>query len=285
MNSLMKRIFDKSAVCWLMLLLMIPLPALSCTVVIAWQGDRVIVGNNEDWFDTNAKYWYEPARKNESYGSVFFGFKKDGKFAQGGMNEKGLFFDGLYIDKVKLKKETRFGKKAAPTHVFKKMLHEAATVEEALEYLSHFFIPFIKSAQMVIADQHGDYAVINVNGVTRRKLPKEQYVVISNFPAENITPGAEQLPEYHTACELLESNQPYSVDLITQVLDVTHQQGEVKSVYSNVFDLTSLKIYNYYLYDYGHSHVIDLTDISDLPADAVYFKEIFAERPGQLGID
>jgi predicted choloylglycine hydrolase len=48
------------------------------------------------------------------------------------------------------------------------MLHNASTVEEALKYIEPYFIPFIKSAQVVIADQNGDYAVLNVNGIARR---------------------------------------------------------------------------------------------------------------------
>jgi hypothetical protein len=56
----------------------------SCNVVIAWNGDKILVGNNEDWFDLNAKYWYEPVAEKHKYGAVFFGFKKDGKFAHGG---------------------------------------------------------------------------------------------------------------------------------------------------------------------------------------------------------
>lgn len=273
----------KNRVHWTVLLLLFTLPVLSCTVVIAWDGERVIVGNNEDWFDLNAKYWYEPATKDGPYDSVFFGFKKDGKFAQGGMNEAGLFFDGLYIDKVDIKKETRLGRKAAPTHVFKKMLHKAATVEEALEFLSQFFIPFIKRAQIVIADSNGDYAVINVNGVTRRKLTKEQYVVIQNFPAEGDTPSREESPDYYEACEILESSNP-SVELVARALDATHQRQKVKSIYSNVFDLSARKIYNYYLYDFGKAHIIDLNQ-SNLPQRPVLFRDIFPNRQKQLGLE
>ena len=83
-----------------LLVLMFPTFIQACTVVIAWKGDRVWVGNNEDWFDLDAKYWYEPAGKKETYDAVFFGFKGEGKFAQGGMNEAGLFFDGLYIEEL-----------------------------------------------------------------------------------------------------------------------------------------------------------------------------------------
>jgi predicted choloylglycine hydrolase len=256
----------------------------ACTVVIAWKGDKVWVGNNEDWFDPRGKYWYEPAGKNDRFGAVFFGFKNEGKYAQGGMNEAGLFFDGLYIDKVKLTKETRKGKKAAPTHVFKKMLHSAKTVEEALEYLDQFFIPFIKSAQMVIADQTGDYAVINVNGVTRRKLPKEQFVVISNFPAQDMEPG-HAIPGYTESCSLLEAVENPGLKEITRTLELSHQSGEVKSIYSNVFNLTDTVIYNYYLYDYRESFVIDLNDTENLPLKPVLFSSQFPGRMEAVGLD
>ncbi len=250
----------------------------ACTVVIGWQGDRVLVGNNEDWYDLDAKYWFEPRGGEVRYGAVFFGFRKDKQFAQGGMNEAGLFFDGLYIDKVKLKKETRLGRKAAKVHVFKEMLHRAATVDEALEYLSQFFIPFIKSAQIVIADRHGDYAILNVNGITRRRLEAEQYVVISNFPAEQGRPAPGTLPEYDQACRLMETNDSLSQKTIVEVLDLTHQQGEVKSIYSNVFDLSNQMIHNYYLFDFESPDIIDLKQALKQAAQTLYFRELFPVR-------
>lgn len=261
-----------------LLIFLQPIAAGACTVVIAWKGDRVWVGNNEDWFDLDAKYWYEPAGKKDKYGAVFFGFKGEGKYAQGGMNEKGLFFDGLYIDKVKLKKETRKGRKASPTHIFKNILHRAATVEEALQILDQYYVPFIKSAQMVIADSSGDYAVINVNGVTRRKLAKESYVVISNFPAEQLQPSSPVLG-YQDACSIFENSSNPGLEEVTAALEVSHQNGKVKSVYSNVFDLTDQVIYNYYLYDYSTSHRIDFNKQLPEPGKMVYFEDIF---PGRL---
>lgn len=251
----------------------------SCTVVIAWNGDNILVGNNEDWFDLNAKYWYEPVTEKHKYGAVYFGFKKDGKFAQGGMNEKGLFFDGLYIEKVNLDKSTRTGKKAAPQHVFKEMLHNAETVEEALEYLEPYFIPFIKNAQIVIADSKGDYAILNVNGITRRRLEKEKYVLISNFPAEQMTPKPNSDPTFEEANQYLMNSGPISTSTIKSILNICHQDGEVKSVYSNVFDLTNRRIDNYYLFDFTKSHVIDLVENVNCDANKTYlFKEIFQKR-------
>lgn len=248
-------------------------------MVIAWNGDRILVGNNEDWYDLNAKYWYESASEKYKYGAILFGFKKDGKFAQGGMNDKGLFFDGLYIDKVKLDKSTRSGKKAAPQHIFRQMLHNAETVEEALEYLEPYFIPFIKNAQIVIADSKGDYAVLNVNGITRRRLEKEKYVLISNFPAEQMTPKPNTDPTFEEANQYLVNLSSISTSEIKNTLNICHQNGDVKSVYSNVFDLTNKRIDNYYLYDFTKSHVIDLREKVNCDANRTYlFKEIFQKR-------
>lgn len=257
--------------------------AFSCTVVLAWEGDQVWAGNNEDWYKTDAKYWYEPAGKEKAYGALFFGFRGDGRVAQGGMNEEGLFFDGLYIDKVALKKETRQNRKAAPVHVFKHMLHRAATVEEALAYLDQYFIPFIKSAQIVIADRRGDYAVLNVNGVTRRRLERESFVVISNFPAEICTPPPGKYPDYEQACRLMENSTSVDQPLLTAVLETTCQKGAVKSVYSNVFNLTERVATNYYLFDYRRPHVIDLKEDLSAMTKPVYFEELFPGRQEAVG--
>ena len=251
----------------------------SCTVVISWEGDKVLVGNNEDWVDMNAKYWYEPNDKKKKYGAVFFGFKKEGKYAQGGMNSEGLFFDGLYIDKLKLEKETRMGKKAAPQHVFKNMLHNASTVEEALQYLEPYFIPFIKSVQIVIADKNGDYAVLNVNGITRRRVEKEKFVLISNFPAEEISPKSYSDPLYDKAQAQLENSEQFNTDDIKNTLEICHQEGKVKSIYSNIFNLSDQHITNYYLYDFTKPYTIDVKNKVNCESDKKYFfAEIFPSR-------
>jgi hypothetical protein len=68
--------------------------ALACTGLVVQDGERVLVGNNEDWFNPRTKIWFiQPV--GDRYGSVFFGF--DNYWPQGGMNQKGLFFDGFAL--------------------------------------------------------------------------------------------------------------------------------------------------------------------------------------------
>jgi hypothetical protein len=77
----------------------------ACTVFYASIGDVVLAGNNEDWKNPNTKICFVPA-KDGKYGGVYFGFDKPiihGLWiAQGGMNEKGLFFDVTATKPVKV---------------------------------------------------------------------------------------------------------------------------------------------------------------------------------------
>ena len=62
-----------------------------CTIFTISIGDEVYFGNNEDWSNPNTYIWFEPT-SGDLYGGVYLGF--DNFFAQGGMNEKGLCYDG-----------------------------------------------------------------------------------------------------------------------------------------------------------------------------------------------
>lgn len=142
---------------------------------------QVLVGYNEDWYQSNAKYWFEYPSKREKYGAVFFGFGGEFKIAQGGINEKGLFFDGNSIPKQILNESVKKEKKAAPVPIFKNLLKNCATVDEAINYLKQYYIPFIKSVQIILADSQGSYAVIDLNGVVERGTLSEGYKIITNF--------------------------------------------------------------------------------------------------------
>ena len=111
----------------LALILIANSPARSCTVFFDFDGKLALAGSNEDWADANTQVWFVPPTK-DTYGIVYFGFGK-GEYPkggvsnrklkipkegitkinpedlyglpQGGMNEKGLFFDGAATDVIK----------------------------------------------------------------------------------------------------------------------------------------------------------------------------------------
>ena len=254
----------------------------ACTVIIGWDGDRVLVGNNEDWLKYDAKYWYEEPGKDDRYGALLFGFRGNGTFGQGGMNTEGLFFDGTYIDKIPLDPQMREGRKAAKTQIFKHMLKRCASVEEALQYLDQFFIPFIRSAQVVIADKTGDYAVVHANGVVRRREPEERFAVITNFHLSHLETGNYTCARYDQAHERLESADQITEQLFREILDATHQDGEqVKTVYSNVYDLTNRVVHTYYLFDYTRPITVRIADLATpgkVSSGPVYLRDLQGVR-------
>ncbi len=64
--------------------------AKACTILMTCRGGQVLVGNNEDWFDSNSRIRFVPAAPG-AHGRVLFGFRLGG--VQGGMNDAGLFID------------------------------------------------------------------------------------------------------------------------------------------------------------------------------------------------
>ena len=65
----------------------------ACTAFCALDATgRVLVGNNEDYSNPRTKIRFVPATPG-SYGRIYVGF--DDMWPQGGMNERGLWFDGF----------------------------------------------------------------------------------------------------------------------------------------------------------------------------------------------
>ena len=68
-----------------------------CSVLYATDGELALGGNNEDYINPLTKVWFIPG-EGGSFGRVYFGFAD--YHAQGGMNDQGLFFDGLGLDET-----------------------------------------------------------------------------------------------------------------------------------------------------------------------------------------
>src|SRR5512133_3528435 len=65
-------------------------PAFPCTIFKLTRNGATLVGNNEDYSDPETRVWFLPPKAN-MHGRVYFGFANG--FAQGGVNDAGLFFD------------------------------------------------------------------------------------------------------------------------------------------------------------------------------------------------
>jgi hypothetical protein len=239
----------------IILLALVPGSSLyACTGFCISKGDTVLVGNNEDHNDPDSKVWYVPAEKGK-YGRVYFGF---GDFnPQGGMNEKGLVFDGFATTPPNPVKNSLDKPNVPGEQLLEKVMSECATVDEVLEIFGKYNLAFMERFMGFFADANGDSAIIEGDNVIRKK---GKYQVVTNFYQSetrkediNIICG-----RYPIATAMLEDADDISVDLGKRVLAATHNEGPYPTVYSNVYDLKRKIVYLYHFHNFQNEVVIDL---------------------------
>lgn len=224
----------------------------ACTGFCIAKGDTVLFGNNEDWKDPDTKVSYVPAEKGK-YGRVYFGFG----YPEGGMNEKGLVFDGFATspNKVKNSLDKPNFPGCLPGCLIDKVMSECATVDEVLEIFDKYNLAFMERAMYLFADEYGNSAIIEGDNVVRKK---GKYQVCTNFYQSETKKEDINCGRYKIATAMFEEADDISVDLGKRVLAATHNEAPYPTVYSNVYDLKRKIVYLYHFHNFQNEVVIDL---------------------------
>ncbi len=229
-------------------------PAMCCTIFMAESDGAVLAGNNEDYYlDAKPLMWVTPAKK-EDHGRICFGFDEGrfSRFAQGGVNDAGLFFDAAVTPRGP--EPSKKDKIKSPANMGDRMLADCATVEEALAWLERRRLTLLRGSHLLLADAGGDAAVVELVEGEMRVFRKEgSYLAATNFSLAN--PGTGNYPclRYALVTEVLGGDQAPSVESFTKILQAcaaprvsigdTGREGG--TLYSNVYDLTNQVIHLY----------------------------------------
>jgi penicillin V acylase-like amidase (Ntn superfamily) len=224
-----------------------------CTGFCVSQGETVLVGNNEDWRNRKTKLWYEPASEG-THGRVFFGF--DNFYPQGGMNEKGLCFDGFATAPKKVTK-SRHKPDFKGDNLLDAIMSQCATVEEVLREFDKYNLESMSRAMLFFADATGDAAIIEGDEVIRKE---GSYQVVTNFYQSEVKREDVLCRRYNAADRMLAATDDVTIELCKQILDATHQEGRNPTVYSNIYDAKMRLVYLYHLHDFENVVVIDLAE-------------------------
>jgi hypothetical protein len=220
----------------------------ACFILFLSDGRHVLVGNHEDWFANDAGVKINPPA-GAKYGSVTFTFMNEG-WAQGGMNERGLFFDGAYTPF----QTVTFDSHAKEYHgyVWQHVLDKAAAVEEAMSILKEFKLPELSELNVIIADAGGNIARIGVkNGKAFMEKQPGPQLVQTNF-----NPWHPELREEPVCWRLekatasLAGNHDATLENLKNILQQTHQDS--LTVYSNIYDLKNRAVYTYKKRDFSN---------------------------------
>lgn len=156
--------------------LLTPKTSTACSVLyyIDTVTGKIYVVNNEDYFlDVDAYIQIEPKSKSK-FARLWYGWDN---FAQGGINEKGLFFDAA----VTPEQEKIKGYRNPKNNLGDKILAHCSTVDEALELLEKEKIA-LNQSHMMFGDKTGKAVIVEwVNGKKQLHWIKDNKLIMTNY--------------------------------------------------------------------------------------------------------
>jgi hypothetical protein len=223
---------------------------------MAARNGLVLAGNNEDRNHPQTIATFLPAT-GAYYGRVVFGY--DDMPVQGGMNDQGLFIDGNSLAPTGWKPDP--GKPTFRGSVLMVLLGTCATCEDVKAFFEKSNVPALERAQIPVADRSGASMVVEYGrGRVQFVRSRTWYQIATNFVMSNVSGGHFPCRRYRTADKILSEARELDVDLIRDVLEKTHQEGNSLTVYSNVYDLKNGMIYLYNLRDFKEVVVLNLAE-------------------------
>lgn len=225
-----------------------------CTIIYASDGETALAGNNENWSNPFPIIWFQPAEDGK-FGYMCFGFQDfspkavDWHQQEGGINEKGLFYDFASAEEVEVPRDPN---KRDCWPLMTKVMEECSTVDETLTLFSEYNFRDVWKGHYLIGDRFGYSAIIEPLTFIRRN---RKYQVATNFLQSKKDPETSTDIRYRLASELFEKSDTISVSLFRRILDDTHAEEYNGSwgapLYSYISDLKSgdVYIYNFHNYD------------------------------------
>ena len=241
-------------------------PLLPCLVFCISDGKRVFGGSNEDNLDPRTRMWVVPAEAGK-HGRICFGFTND--FAQGGVNDTGLFFDGLALGHEEVPKS---GKPAFHGNFGDHALAECETVKQVIELFERYDSSFLGSAQLLFGDRSGDGVILEGNAMIRKE---GSCLLATNFRRSETAPEEATCERFQDAQRLLGETKEVSLDLCRRVLSATRQESPAATVYSTIYDLQGGLIHLYHFHDFENVVVIDVAKELSKGARKVELSSLF----------
>ena len=174
----------------------------ACSVIyfVEKSTGKIFVANNEDyWYDTNAYIQILPKSKNK-LARLWYGWDN---FAQGGVNEAGLFFDGA----VTPEQPRPEGTKKPQGNLGDEILAKCANVNQAIKFLEDKKIA-LTNAHMMFGDSTGNAVVLEwIDGEKQIVRINHNKLVMTNFLLSDTTKGNYPCYRYNAIQKGLEELQ------------------------------------------------------------------------------
>lgn len=243
-----------------------------CSAFLIAGDGRVLMGNNEDFWDHRTLVWFEPEEAGR-YGSVYLGYTN--RFPQGGMNSAGLAFDGFATANYPLTEQA--GKPAypgPPGFMVEEIMATCATVAEVQEFVERYDISWMYTAMLLFADKHGDSLILEGDRIVHKQ---GDFQVVTNFYQSKHGYVGGQCSRYDAAVRVLEDRKDVSLELCRKALGAAAQLAGTPTQYSNIFDLQAGRLYLYHFHNFEEVVLFDLAEELEKGLHTLEIPKLFPE--------
>ena len=211
---------------------------------------KIYVVNNEDyWYDVEACIQINPGSRNK-LARLWYGWDD---FAQGGINEAGLFFDGA----VSPEQEIPGGSRGPKGNLGDDILARCRTVDEALDFLEKKEIA-LGNAHMIIGDSTGNAVVVEwLDGQRKIVSIENKRLIMTNFLLSDPSRGNYPCPRYQSIEERLNQMETsgQAIDLrsvgnamaaavqVPRAIEDERVGGTLYSSFINITDMEFILVY------------------------------------------
>jgi hypothetical protein len=224
----------------------------ACTALYVKTHERILVGNNEDGCNPETRIWFVPGEK-DTYGRMYFGFSD--LSAQGGINEKGLWFDAFGLP---FKAVQGTHGEIYPGDLQDRLMAGCASVNDVLNMLKQYNRSGMTRYQLMFGDSEGNSVIIEGDTVLRMQ---GNYQVITNFRQSEYPSGKGfECNRYQIANEMLKSHPDPDLNSVRNILSATHSEGEDVTLYSYIADLSSGIVNVYHFHNFENAIAFNLRE-------------------------
>jgi hypothetical protein len=246
-----------------------------CTIFSISDNENSFVGNNEDYLYSDEHFLKIIPPKADTYGRLelynklkisflFSVLKISINNVQGGMNDKGLFFDiaGTPQDNIPIKRNT-LQKNILTNNTLDMFLAKCKNIDEAILYWKSIrWGSVIPSFHMLIADKTGKSVIIEwTDGEMKVIEKKGVFQIITNYlVTKPWLPNGGGWDREDTFFRYFDPVNIRTQNIIS-LLKLTAQKSEtIGTLYSNVYDLKKLTMKLFILSNDSNIRTFDLIE-------------------------
>ena len=224
------------------------LPLTTSVMITATDGDRTLVGINQDGFQQNGEITLVPA-VDHGGGCVLFGL--EGEAPLSGVNERNLVVGIVETPDCEVTYPP--DRSVLQGNPIQALLERCTTVNEALDLIEQNNILIFDNNHLMIVDGAGAAAIVGADQDCRVAALYSEGIhrVLSNFSPFEPERGGTPCYRAETAEAMLKHDNAATLTHMRNILSRIHSEAPMPTLYSLIHDLNNGAVHIFHYHDFG----------------------------------